>query len=180
MLPLLGSFRRSLRTSHWFDDGTSWLPNSPASQCTLCGSPPNINRRSIRGWKSNPVSGCLLLDPLGATAQAYGVEFGSVIVNANGRIAGFTFALPDERQIKAVQEGSAIAIKVDADNFQMDAILAGRAVRLDSEPHRMQVPEGKPDIPPSPEVRISPSKTNGTEETQGPDWWFSAASISRP
>jgi uncharacterized protein (TIGR03435 family) len=35
----------------------------------------------------------------------------------------------------------------------------------------MRVPESKPDIPPSLEVRISPSKTNGTEETQGPDWW---------
>jgi hypothetical protein len=121
--------------------------------------------------EKHPVSGCLLLDPLGATAQAYGVEFGGVIVNTDGHIAGFTFALPAEKQIKAVQEGSAIAIKGDANDSQMDAILAGRAVRLDSEPHRMRVPESKPDIPPSLEVRISPSKTNGTEETQGPDWW---------
>lgn len=121
--------------------------------------------------EKHPVSGCLLLDPLGATAQAYGIEFGSVIVDTNGRIGGCTFALPEERQIKAVQEGSAIAIKGDADDSQMDAILAGRAVHLDSEPHRIHVPEGKPDIPPSLEVRIAPSSTNGVEETQGPDWW---------
>lgn len=126
----------------------------------------------LNPWlEKHPFSGCLLLDPLGATAQAYGVEFGGVIVDANGRIAGFTFALPEERQIKAVQEGTAIAIKGDADDSQLEAILAGRAVRLDAEPHRMHVPEGKPDIPPSVEVRISPSKTNGTEETRGPDWW---------
>jgi uncharacterized protein (TIGR03435 family) len=121
--------------------------------------------------EKHPVSGCLLLDPLGATAQAYGMEFGGAIIDANGRIAGFTFAEPAERQIKAVQEGRSIAIKGDANDSQMDGILTGRSVRLDSEPHRMPVPEGKPDIAPSLEVRISPSKTNGTEGTQGPDWW---------
>ena len=121
--------------------------------------------------EKHPVSGCLVLDPLGATAQAYGVEFGGAIIDTKGRIAGFTFADPEERQIKAVQEDRSIAIKGDANDSQMDAILAGRAVRLDSEPHCMRVPEGKPDIPPSFEVRISASKTNGTEETQGPDWW---------
>ena len=121
--------------------------------------------------EKHPVSGCLLLDPLGATAQAYGVEFGGAIIDANGRVAGFTFMMPEERQIKAVQEGRAIAIKGDANDSQMDAILAGRAVRLDSEPHRTPAPEGKPDIPPSLEVQISPSKTNGTNENRGPDWW---------
>jgi len=30
----------------------NWLPNSPASQSASYGSPPNINRRSIHGWKS--------------------------------------------------------------------------------------------------------------------------------
>ena len=121
--------------------------------------------------EKHPVSGCLLLDPLGATAQAYGVEFGSAIIGANGRVAGFTFMMPEEEQIKAVQEGRAIAIKGDADDSQMEAILAGRAVRLDSEPHRTPVPAGKPDIPPSFEAQISPSKTNGTDDSQGPDWW---------
>lgn len=117
------------------------------------------------------MSGCLLLDPLGATAHAYGVEFGGAIIEPNGRVAGFTFMLPEEKQIKAVQEGRAIAMKGDAEDSQMDAILSGRAVRLDAEPHRTPVPEGKPDIPPSFEVRISPSKTDGTGDNQGPDWW---------
>jgi uncharacterized protein (TIGR03435 family) len=121
--------------------------------------------------EKHPVSGHLLLDPLGATAQAYGVEFGGAIIDANGRVAGFTFMIPEEKQIKAVQEGRAIAIKGDPDDSQMDALLAGRAVRLNSEPHRTPVPQGKPDIPPSFEVQISPSKTKGTDESQGPDWW---------
>ena len=119
-----------------------------------------------------PVSGCLLLDPLRASAQAYGVEFGGTIIDANGRVAGFTFMLPDERQIKAVQTGRAVAIKSDAGESEMAALLAGNGVRLDSEPHRRPVPEGKPDIPPSFEARISPSKTNGTIESQGPEWWI--------
>jgi uncharacterized protein (TIGR03435 family) len=121
--------------------------------------------------EKHPVSGSLLLDPLGATAQAYGVEFGGAIVNENGRIAGFTFGEPEERQIEAVQEGRAIAVKGDGDESQRGAMFSGRAVRLEYEPFRMRTPEGKPDIPPSLEVRISPSKTKGTEETQGPDWW---------
>src|SRR5262249_15902583 len=41
--------------------------------------------------EKHPVSGCLLLDPLGATAKAYGVEFGGAILDPKGRVAGFTF-----------------------------------------------------------------------------------------
>lgn len=122
----------------------------------------------------HPVSGCVLLDPLGVTAKAYGIEFGGAIVDTNGRIAGFTFMLPEESQVKAVQDGRSLAIKGDATDSQMEAILSDRAVRLDSEPHRTPPPPpppGKPDIPQSWEVQISPSKTNGTEENQGPDWW---------
>ncbi len=121
--------------------------------------------------EKHPVSGCLLLDPLGATAQAYGVKFGGAIIDTNGRVSGFAFMLPEEEQIKAVQEGRAIAIKGDADGSQLDAIVAGRAVRLDSEPHRTPGPQGKPDIPPSLEVQISSSTTDGTDDNHGPDWW---------
>jgi uncharacterized protein (TIGR03435 family) len=132
------------------------------------------NQPSLDTWlETHPVSGCLLLDPLGATAQAYGAEFGGAIIDANGRVAGFTFMMPEEKQIKAVQEGRAMAIQGDAGDSQMDALLAGRVVRLDSEPHRTPtpLPVHKPDIPPSLEAQISPSKTNGTVESQGPDWW---------
>ena len=124
--------------------------------------------------KDHPVSGCLLLDPPGSTAHTYGADFGGAIVDTNGRVAGFTFILPEEDQVKAVLTGQAVAIRGDANDSQMEAILSGRAVRLDAEPQRPPAPEGKPatlDIPPSPEVRISPSKTKGTEENQGPGWW---------
>jgi hypothetical protein len=47
--------------------------------------------------EKHPVSGCLILDPLGATAQAYGVRSGSTIIDVNGRVAGFTFMLPEEQ-----------------------------------------------------------------------------------
>src|SRR5260370_18615037 len=82
------------------------------------------HERPLDAWLENhPVNGCRLPAPLGATAQAYGAEFaGGAIIDTDGRVAGFTFVEPEERQIKAVQEGSSIAIKGDADDSQMDAI----------------------------------------------------------
>lgn len=107
----------------------------------------------LDAWlQDHPVNGWLLLDPLGATAQAYGVEFGGMIVDTNGRIAGFTFMFPEEHQIKAVLER--------------------KAAGLNTEPHRSPEPEGKPKIPPSYEVHISPSKEDGTVEGEGPDYWM--------
>jgi uncharacterized protein (TIGR03435 family) len=122
--------------------------------------------------EKHPVSGCLLLDPNEETPKAYGVEFaGDTLIGTDGRIAGFTFMLPDERQIQAVQQNKALAIKGDASDAQIDQILAGDLVRLDAEPHRMPAPEGKPDIAPSYDVHIAPSTTKGTESSQGPDWF---------
>jgi uncharacterized protein (TIGR03435 family) len=123
----------------------------------------------------HPVNGWLLLDSNWDTARAYGMETPgawahAVIVDPNGRIAGFTFLEPDEAQIKAVLEGRAIAIDGDANDAQMNEILAGRAVRLDAGPHRSPAPaEPKPDIPPSYEVHISPTTTRGTSSSAGPD-----------
>jgi uncharacterized protein (TIGR03435 family) len=107
----------------------------------------------LDAWlQDHPVSGWLLLDPLHATAQTYGVEFGGMIVDTNGRIAGFTFMFPEEHQIKAVLEG--------------------KPAGLNAEPHRPPEPEGKPNIPPSYEVHISPSKEDGTVEGEAPDYWM--------
>lgn len=43
----------------------------------------------------------------------------------------------------------------------IEAILSGRAVRLEAEPQRMPSPRQRPDFPPAEEVRISASSTNG-------------------
>src|ERR1039457_6073791 len=96
--------------------------------------------------EEHPVSGCLLLDPLGATAQAYGVEFGGAIIDANGRVAGFTFMMPEERENKAVREGRAFPIRGDPNAPKMHAFPPGPPSRLAPEPHRTPAPEGKPDI----------------------------------
>jgi uncharacterized protein (TIGR03435 family) len=123
-----------------------------------------------RWLEKHLVSGWLLLEATWDTARAYGMEMpGGVIIDINGRIAGFTFMIPTEREIKAVQEGRVLAIKGDADDSQMNAILAEQAVRLDAEPHRWPLPEAKPDIPPSYEVHISPSDTRGTASSEGTD-----------
>jgi AhpC/TSA family len=91
--------------------------------------------------QAHPVNGWLLLDSNSDTARAYGMETPgawahAVIVDPNGRIAGFTFVEPDEEQIRAVLEGRTIAIDGDANDAQLNEILAGRAVRLDAGPHR--------------------------------------------
>jgi uncharacterized protein (TIGR03435 family) len=125
----------------------------------------------------HPVHGWLLLDSNGDTARAYGMErpgtlgADAVIVDRNGRIAGFTFVEPDEEQIKAVLEGRAIAIDGDATDAQLNEIIAGRAVRLDAGPYALSAPgEPKPEIAPSYEVHISPTATSGTSSSAGPDY----------
>jgi hypothetical protein len=71
-------------------------------------------RPELAQWlQVHPVNGWLLLESNWDTARAYGMETSganAVIVDPNGRIAGFTFVEPDEEQIKAVLEGRAIAI----------------------------------------------------------------------
>ena len=123
----------------------------------------------------HPMKGWLLLDEKGVTARAFGIEpDGAVIVDRNGRIAGFTFWLPAPEQIQAVEDERAIAIKGDADDRQMQEILAGRLVRLDPEPHRFPAvpePRQKPDLAPSYEVHISASTADGTDESSAPDFW---------
>src|ERR1039457_2024417 len=127
----------------------------------------------LDAWlQKHPVSGWLLLGSKRDTARAYGVEMsGGVVIDTNGRIAGFTFMIPTEREIRAVQEERVLAIKGDADDSQRTAILAERAVRLNAEPHRWPPPEAKPDIPPSYEVHISPSSTRGTVGSEGLDYF---------
>ena len=128
---------------------------------------------ALEGWlREHPVGGWLLLDPDSETAHAYGAEtVGAAIVDFNGKIAGFAFMVPDERQIRAVLEGRAIAVEGDPSEAQMNDILAGRAVRLEAEPFRAPGPAPKPDIPPSYTVHIAPAETNGTESDTGPDHW---------
>ena len=133
---------------------------------------------ALDSWiEKHPVKGCLLFDPKEETAKAYGAEMSDgVMIGADGRIAGFNFMIPEEQQIRAVQEGHALAIRGDANDAQMNEILAGRAVRLDAAPRRIPMPTGKPDIAPSYEVHISSSSTNGTDSSGGPDWFVQRGS----
>jgi uncharacterized protein (TIGR03435 family) len=94
------------------------------------------------------------------------------LIDTSGKIAGFTFMAPEERQIQAVLDGHAIAINGYASDAQMDSILAGTAVRVEAEPFRSPPPPQKPDLPPSDEVHISLSKTKGTIGSIAPDHWM--------
>jgi uncharacterized protein (TIGR03435 family) len=66
-----------------------------------------------------------------------------------------------------------VAISGDADDAQLDAVIAGGRVRLEAEPESTPKPKPqmKPDIPPSYDVHISPSRTRGTNSSSGPDFW---------
>ena len=133
---------------------------------------------SVAPWiEKHPVSGWLLLDSDAATQHAYGIDTADVaVVDTNGKIAGFTSLQPEERQIQAVQDGRAVAMAADTDenqidNTQLEAILAGRLVRLNAESRAFPAASRKPGIPPSYDVHISPSKSRGTESSSGPDFW---------
>jgi hypothetical protein len=87
--------------------------------------------------KAHPVQGWMVLDPQNESLKAYGVEVGdAVLINANGRIAGFARVLPSPEQIQAVLDGRAVAVKGQATEAQLDAFFEGTAVRLEAEPSR--------------------------------------------
>lgn len=123
--------------------------------------------------RDHPMNGWLLIDEKNDAAHAYGCEMGeSVIVDPLGKIAGFTQFL-DPRQLSGVLDGKAVAIARGTEDEQVMKLMEGGKVRLESEPEQFPVPRMpvKPDIPPSYEVHISPSKTKGTEGDSGPDHW---------
>jgi uncharacterized protein (TIGR03435 family) len=102
--------------------------------------------------REHPMDGWLLIDEKNETTRDYGCEMGGdVIVDPSGKIAGFTLFL-DPEQLAGVLDGE---------------------VRLEDEPERTLPPRGpeKPDMAPSYEAHISPSKTQGTEGSSGPDFW---------
>ncbi len=119
------------------------------------------------------MSGLLLVDEKREAERAYGCERGeNVIVDPYGNIVGFTLFLQSE-QLTGVLAGNAVAISRATEDDQVFKLLAGGKVRLETEPQRLDdtaVPV-KPDIPPSYEVHISPSKTKGTDASSGPDFW---------
>ena len=123
--------------------------------------------------KDHPIDGWLLIDENREVARAYGGEFvEDIIVDPSGRIAGFTFIVEAE-QLTAILAGNAVAIPRDTPDDQVFKLLANGKVRLESEPQRFDPPRApeKPAIPPSYEVHITPSTTNGTDGSSGPDFW---------
>ncbi len=93
---------------------------------------------SLRGWlPDHPVKGWLLHDPDATTARAFGMEMeGFVFVDRGHRVAGF-----DRGWTPNV--------------FKIDAMLAGRTASFDVEPFRQH---RKPDVAPSNEVYVSPTR----------------------
>jgi uncharacterized protein (TIGR03435 family) len=123
---------------------------------------------------THPVRGWMVLDPAEESYKTYGVEGGSgVLIDSHGVIAGFTSGAPQEDQIRAVLDGSAVVIDGQATEDQLDAIFEGKAVRLEARPRRMPPfePPRKPDVAPLEEPYISVSRTEGTISSTAPDHW---------
>jgi peroxiredoxin len=123
--------------------------------------------------REHPMNGWLLIDEKKEAARAYRCEMGGdVIVDPSGKIVGFML-FPDPQQLAGVLDGKAVAIARGTEDDQVFKLLEGGKVRLETEPERWEPPHApeKPGIPTSYEVHISPSKTNGTEGSSGPDFW---------
>lgn len=123
--------------------------------------------------RDHPINGWLLADEKREIANAYGIETGDdVIVDSSGKIAGFTSFLEAE-QLSGILDGKAVVIPAGTRDDQVLKLLAGEKVRLESEPDHFTPPPApeKPDIAPSYEVHISPSKANGEDSSSGPDFW---------
>jgi uncharacterized protein (TIGR03435 family) len=123
--------------------------------------------------QDHPMDGWLLTDEKREIAGAYGTLMGGdVIIDAAGRIAGFTSFLQAE-PLTSILAGNAVAIPRGTEDDRVFKLLADGKVRLETEPERFEPPRApeKPDIPPSYEVHISPSKTKGTDGSAGPDFW---------
>lgn len=111
--------------------------------------------------REHPMNGWLLVDEKSETARACGCEGEDAVIDPSDRIAGFTLFI-DPKQLAGVLDGNAVAISRATEDDRVFQLLAGGKIRLESEPERLGGPE-KPDIAPSYEVHISPSKTKGTE-----------------
>jgi uncharacterized protein (TIGR03435 family) len=123
--------------------------------------------------REHPIKGWLLIDEKNEVARDYGCQMGGeVIVAPSGKIAGFT-AFIDAAQLSAVLGGKAVAIPRDTDDDKVFQLLSDGKVRLDSASPFQWTASGpeKPNIAPSYEVHISPSKTKGTVGSAGPDFW---------
>jgi uncharacterized protein (TIGR03435 family) len=124
--------------------------------------------------REHPMNGWLLIDEKNEGEHAYGCEFGiDAIIDPSGNITGFTTFL-DPELLASILDGKAVAIPRGAEDDEVGKLLAGGKVRLDSEPKDFGASSmpAKPDIPPSYEVHITPSKANGTEDSSGPDFWI--------
>ena len=104
--------------------------------------------------QKHPVKGWLLLDPLGATALAYGMEEpAALLIGSDRRILGFDRSMvPEARTIEAA--------------------LGGGEVRLDAESPRMPRPgEHRPRFAPSLAVHIASAQGERPGESRGSDYW---------
>jgi uncharacterized protein (TIGR03435 family) len=102
--------------------------------------------------REHPMNGWLLIDEKEELALAYGCyPGGEAVIDSSGKVAGFTSFL---------------------EAGDLTSFLAGKGA-LKSEPVRFDSPPAieKPDFPPSEEVHISASKSQGTEGSDGPDYW---------
>ena len=122
---------------------------------------------TLSAWfRQNPMKGWVFRDPAHSTSKAFGLEhsFSSgVIINAEGKIVGFPFgALPDAIYLNAALEGRITTEPVTKAN--LSTVTEKNLVHLDAEPRPIPMPwmaESEPDYPPSYNLHVSPSQTEG-------------------
>ena len=123
--------------------------------------------------RDHPLEGWVLLDPLGATGAAYGMEVpAAVLIGSDRRILGFDPAMiPKAHTLDAALAGR-IVTEAPQQPEDWKAFAGSGKVRLHAEPPRMPRPEdGRPDFAPSFEVHIAPARGKGAGESGGDDFW---------
>jgi len=92
----------------------------------------------------HPLSGWLLFDSEMTTGHSFEIQVGSAVVDRAGKIAGYANVLPDEKQLREILAGGKSSLQAEPTRFP-------RTPRL-----------GKPNLPPSNDVAISPATVSGT------------------
>jgi uncharacterized protein (TIGR03435 family) len=162
-------------TSHNLQSVTAWndlvekFADKPVQFLWITGE----SESTLLPWlEEHPISGWVLVDTTGRTANAYGMELPeNVIVGADRRIIGFYMgSMETEHLLDAVQDGRITTTQPD--KATLKAFLESGKVLIDAEPQRMRrMDDHRPVFPPSYAVHVSLSQGEERGKASADDYW---------
>jgi uncharacterized protein (TIGR03435 family) len=122
--------------------------------------------------EEHPISGWVLLDSMGRTGNAYGMELPeNVIVGADRRIVGFYMGTTEtEGLLEAVKDGRITTTRPD--KATLKAFMESGKVLIDAEPQRIpRLDDHRPAFSPSYTIHVSLSQSEERGNFGGDDYW---------